>query len=277
MIYLLSAIGANLIMTFLMRYSEHHDGNRYALNIWNYLAGALFSIVFLEDKRAIFSADLVTIFLGVVNGVGFVSALVLIQISIRRNGIPLTTTFNRLGILIPTILSAFLFKEIPAPLKIAGLVLCIFAIILMNSEDKKDRPSFMIGLFLVFILGGVLDFISRVYSLYYDADSQACFVMYTFLAALVVSIGMFIKDGGKMTLRDAITGVGVGIPNQLTTILILRAATFLPAYIVYPTYSAGLIILVNIINYAAFREVLSKKQYIATGIIGVGLVFLNLL
>lgn len=277
MIYLLSAIGANLIMTFLMRYSEHHDGNRYALNIWNYLAGALFSIVFLEDKRAIFSADLVTIFLGIVNGVGFVSALVLIQISIRRNGTPLTTTFNRLGILIPTILSAFLFKEIPAPLKIAGLVLCIFAIILMNSEDKKDRPSFMIGLFLVFILGGVLDFISRVYSLYYDADSQACFVMYTFLAALVVSIGMFIKDGGKMTLRDAITGVGVGIPNQLTTILILRAATYLPAYIVYPTYSAGLIILVNIINYAAFREVLSKKQYIATGIIGVGLVFLNLL
>ena len=277
MIYLLSAIGANLIMTFLMRYSEHHDGNRYALNIWNYLAGALFSIVFLEDKRAIFSADLVTIFLGIVNGVGFVSALVLIQISIRRNGTPLTTTFNRLGILIPTILSAFLFKEIPAPLKIAGLVLCIFAIIFMNTGDKQDRPSFLTGLFLVFILGGVLDFISRVYSLYYDADSQACFVMYTFLAALVVSIGMFIKDGGKMTLRDAITGVGVGIPNQLTTILILRAATYLPAYIVYPTYSAALIILVNIINYAAFREVLSKKQYIATGIIGVGLVFLNLL
>ena len=277
MIYLLSAIGANLIMTFLMRYSEHHDGNRYALNIWNYLAGALFSIVFLEDKMAFFSADLVTILLGIVNGVGFVSALVLIQISIRRNGIPLTTTFNRLGILIPTILSAFLFNEIPAPLKIVGLVLCIFAIILMNTEEKKDRPSFMIGLFLVFIFGGVLDFISRVYSLYYDADSQACFVMYTFLAALVVSIGMFIKDGGKMTLRDALTGVGVGIPNQLTTILILRAATFLPAYIVYPTYSAGLIILVNIINYAAFREVLSKKQYIATGIIGVGLIFLNLL
>ena len=277
MIYLLSAIGANLIMTFLMRYSEHHDGNRYALNIWNYLAGALFSIVFLEDKMAFFSADLVTILLGIVNGVGFVSALVLIQISIRRNGIPLTTTFNRLGILIPTILSAFLFNEIPAPLKIVGLVLCIFAIILMNTEEKKDRPSFMIGLFLVFIFGGVLDFISRVYSLYYDADSQACFVMYTFLAALVVSIGMFMKDGGKMTLRDALTGVGVGIPNQLTTILILRAATFLPAYIVYPTYSAGLIILVNIINYAAFREVLSKKQYIATGIIGVGLIFLNLL
>ena len=277
MTYLLSAIGANLIMTFLMRYSEHHDGNRYALNIWNYLAGALISILFLEDKSAIFSGDLITVLLGIINGIGFVSTLVLIQLSIRRNGAPLTTTFNRLGILIPTILSAFLFNEIPAPLKMFGLFLCIFAIIIMNTGDKKDRPTFMAGLILIFIFGGMLDFISRVYSLYYNADSQTCFVMYTFLSALVVSIIIFLKDGHKMTLRDSIIGIGVGIPNQLTTLLILRAAAFLPAYIVYPTYSAGLIIFVNVINYIAFKEMLSKKQYIATAIIGLGLVFINLL
>ena len=277
MTYLLSAIGANLIMTFLMRYSEHHDGNRYALNIWNYLAGALISILFLEDKSAIFSGDLITVLLGIINGIGFVSTLVLIQLSIRRNGAPLTTTFNRLGILIPTILSAFLFNEIPAPLKMFGLFLCIFAIIIMNTGDKKDRPTFMAGLILIFIFGGLLDFISRVYSLYYDADSQTCFVMYTFLSALVVSIFLFIKDGHKMSVQDVLIGIGVGIPNQLTTLLLLRAAAFLPAYIVYPTYSAGLIIIVNIINYLAFKETLSKKQYIATGIIGVGLVFINLL
>lgn len=277
MTYLLSAISANLIMTFLMRYSEHHDGNRYALNIWNYLAGTLISILFLEDKSAIFSGDLLTVLLGIINGIGFVSALVLIQISIRRNGAPLTTTFNRLGILIPTILSAFLFNEIPTPLKMFGLFLCIFAIVIMNTGDKKDRPTFMAGLILIFIFGGMLDFISRVYSLYYDADSQTCFVMYTFFSALIVSIFLFIKDGHKMSVRDALIGIGVGIPNQLTTLLLLRAAAFLPAYIVYPTYSAGLIIMVNVINYLAFREILSKKQYIATGIIGVGLVFINLL
>ena len=80
-----------------------------------------------------------------------------------------------------------------------------------------------------------------------------------------------------MTLRDSIIGIGVGIPNQLTTLLILRAAAFLPAYIVYPTYSARLIIFVNVIKYIAFKEMLSKKQYIATAIIGLGLVFINLL
>lgn len=61
-VYLLSAIAANLIMTFLMRYSEHHDDNRYALNIWNYLAGTLISIIFLKDKSVIFSGDFITLF-----------------------------------------------------------------------------------------------------------------------------------------------------------------------------------------------------------------------
>lgn len=277
MTYLFSAIGANLIMTFLMRYSENHEGNRYALNIWNYLAGTLFSLVFLADKSVIFHGDIVTILLGIINGIGFVAALVLIQISIRKNGAPLTTTFNRLGILIPTVLSAFLFQEIPAPLKIVGLSLCIIAIIIMNTGDKNERPDFAIGLVSIFILGGTIDFISRVYSLYYDADSQTCFVMYTFFSALIVSIVLFIKNGGKMTVRDSLIGIGVGIPNQLTTLLILRAATFLPAYVVYPTYSAGLIILVNVINYLVFREILNMRQYIATGMIGVGLIFINLL
>lgn len=147
----------------------------------------------------------------------------------------------------------------------------------MNSGSREERPAFGIGLLLVFLLGGTLDSISKIFSRYYGTDSQTCFVLYTFFAALIVSIILFINDGGKMSKQDIIVGIGVGIPNQLTTLFLLRAASGLPAYVVYPTYSAGLIILVNIINYLAFRETLSKRQYIATGIIGLGLIFINLL
>ena len=40
---------------------------------------------------------------------------------------------------------------------------------------------------------------------------------------------------------------------------------------VYPTYSAGLILAVNVINYLVFREKLSKRQYLAMCMIGVAL------
>lgn len=276
MLYLISSIGINLCMTFLMRYSEHHNGNRYALNIWNYLTGSFISIFMLEDKGLIFHMDTVSLGAGFINGIGFVASLVFIQLSIRRNGAPLTTTFNRLGILIPTILSALFFLEIPTFLQITGLLLCSFSIFFMNWGSREKRPPFRLGLIMIFILGGLLDFLSKLYSRYYGSDNQTCFVFYTFLTALAISIVIFIRDGGKMSRQDILIGIGVGIPNQLTTLFVLRAAAVLPAYIVYPTYSAGLIILVNIINYLAFREKLSRHQYIATGLIGLGLVLINL-
>lgn len=145
----------------------------------------------------------------------------------------------------------------------------------MNSGDSSERPDFNIGLILVFLLGGTLDTISKIFSRYNNADSQTCFVLYTFLAAFVIAF-LFFKKEPRMSLQDALIGIGVGIPNQLCTLFLLRAASRLPAYIVYPTYGASLILLVNIINYLVFRETLNKRQYIATGIIGLGVVLINL-
>lgn len=278
MIFLAGAIAANLCMTFLMKYSESHDGNRYALNIWNYLAGTIFSYFLLADKTQILWLDDggITLLVGVINGILYVAGLVLIQISIVRNGAPLSSTFNRLGVLIPTILSAIIFLEIPGLVQIAGLVLAIAAIIYMNRGSKEELPSFRLGLILIFISGGLGDFMNKVYSMYYDTNAQKYFIMYTFFFAMIVSIIMFLRDKGKMSVQDALIGVGVGVPNQLTTLLILQASMQLPAYIVYPTYSAGIIIFVNVINYLVFREKLSKRQYIATVMIGIAIILINL-
>ena len=279
MIYLFGAIGANLCMTFLMRYMEHHNGNRYAMNIWNYLAGFLFSIVLIPDKTLIVPKDIWgagTVALGAVDGALFVIALITIQKSIARNGPPLTTTFNRMGILIPTVLSALLFGEIPTAVQITGLCLAIFAIIYMNGGRKEEKPAFVLGLILALLFGGTVDMIAKTYSRYFPAEMQSVFVMYTFFFAMLVSIGLFFKVKPKMTWLDVLIGIGVGIPNQLTTRFVLHACLELPAYVVYPTYSAGLILAVNIINYLVFREKLSKRQYTAMAIIGVALICINL-
>lgn len=277
MLYLFGAIASSLCMTFLMKYSESHNGNRYALNIWNYLAGAIFSFFLLENKSLLWVNDGgITFGMSAINGVLFVVCLVLIQISIVRNGAPLTATFNKLGVLLPAIFAAICYKEIPSVIQILGLVLAVFAIIYMNMEKKEDRPSFMPGLILVFLLGGCVEILSKIYSHNYDSESQTIYVMYTFLFALLVSIIFFLKDKNKMKLQDVILGICVGIPNQLTSLLVLRAASVLPAYIVFPTYSAGVILFVYVINYLVFKETLTKRQYIATGFIGLALVFLNL-
>lgn len=91
-----------------------------------------------------------------------------------------------------------------------------------------------------------------------------------------MSMGMCKYKGGKVTKKDIFVGIIVGIPNELAALLLLKAAGLLPAYLVYPCYSAGVILAVNILNLLVFREFLSKREYVATGIIAVALVLINM-
>ena len=57
-------------------------------------------------------------------------------IVVKKNGVVLSTTFIKLGLLVPMVVSVVLFKEMPTILQITGFVITILAIILMNYEKK---------------------------------------------------------------------------------------------------------------------------------------------
>lgn len=281
MISLGIAVLSNLVMTFIMKYSESHSVNRYGITVFNYLAGTIMGYFMMGDRTLIISSGdgLFTLAFAFGNAILFVSTLLFIQASINRNGAPLTSTFNRMGILIPTVASAFLFSEIPSAVQTVGIGLAVFAIIYINggqgaNENKSDRNNFtLIG---AFILGGCVDLMSKAFDELGSASYRERYVFYTFLFSLFIAICVALKENRKVTWREWIIGIMIGIPNQLTTLFLLKALGELPAYLVYPCYSAGVILMVNLINVILFREILSKREYIATGIIAAGLVLINI-
>lgn len=280
MIYLLLAIAANTGMSFVMRYSESHSGNRYGVTVFNYLTGVLVSLLLLKDKTLFISGGQgwFTVLFAVVNAVLFVGCLIAIQYNISKNGVGLTTTFNRLGILIPTILSALFFGEIPAALQIAGLGLAVFAIVFINKESSADAEQARLrtALLLPFLLGGSVDMASKLYGHFGNSDYQELFILYTFAFSLILSIGICLWKNPRITRQDMVSGVLVGIPNQLSALFLLKAVALLPAYLVFPVYSAAVILAVNVLNLLVFREKLSKHQAVGTGIIALALVLINM-
>ena len=252
MIYLGLAILFNVIMNFAMKYSETHDCNRYGVTVFNYAAGIAVSYAFMKDR-----------------------CLLVLQQSIKKNGAPLTATFNRMGVLIPTVISAVMFAEIPTGIQIAGIVISLFAIVYMNGGGK-EKGGVSVYLILAFATGGCVDTISKLFSVYGSPENQERFIFYTFVAALIMSIGVCIYKDRHITKKDIAVGIIVGIPNELAALLLLKAAGMLPAYLVYPCYSAGVIFAVNIVNMIVFREFLSKREYIATGIIAIALILINM-
>ena len=80
----------------------------------------------------------------------------------------------------------------------------------------------------------------------------------------------------NFSLKDAVVGGVTGIPNTFILYFSIKAVESLPAYIVFPAYSAGVILVVNVVNYLLFKEKLSKEEKIATVMVAVALILINM-
>lgn len=68
----------------------------------------------------------------------------------------------------------------------------------------------------------------------------------------------------------------VGVPNFCASRLLLAALTRLPAFVVYPCYSVGAILVISLCSVLLFHERLSRRQWGAVGMILAAVALLNL-
>lgn len=279
MLYLIIAVLSNTFMTFIIRLSEKEKSNRFNVNTFNYLFGGILAY-FVIRKESVFSFNggyIYTLLLAVVNAVLYIACLYLMQVNMKKNGAPLTTTYNRLGLLIPILVSVVLFKEYPNQMQIIGCILAIFSIYYINKRDKKDDNSSVSPFLLIalFLAGGMVDTLAKIYGHFGSLNLQGHFIFYTFIFSFIFSIILSIKSIKNLSKKEILIGFFIGIPNQITTLAQLKAVAVLPAYLVFPAYSISVILLVNFVNFLFFKEKLTMRQYIGTSIIILALICMN--
>lgn len=301
MLFLIMAILCSSMIAIIFKFSEEKQSNRLAITTFNYLIASIISFVLLPYKRifdvewffvywneigyvfqsrTMFSSDASAawaVIIGVITGVVYFVSFWLYQYSVNKNGAALSATFMKLGVLVPTILSIFFFKEIPTSIQSFGIAMAVAGILIINLSMEKDiLKNIKVDLLFLFILGGLGSFNSKLYQSFGQIEFKELFVFCIFISALAVStITLVIKDRNIKGM-DIIIGLMVGIPNQLVAYFIILALNYMKASLVFPIFSAGTILFVNIINITLFKEKLSKKQYVAIGIIMISLIFLNI-
>ena len=174
------------------------------------------------------------------------------------------------------VLSIFMFGEIPTLVQGIGFAVAVAAIILINMDSGKSATPFKAGLILLLVAGGLGDAMSKVFEQYGAQELSGQFLFYTFGMALVLCTVLMLVRGEKPGWREAVFGALIGIPNFFSAKFLLAALGSIPAVIVYPTFSVGTILVVTLAGIALFREKLNLRQWIASGIILVSLVLLNI-
>ena len=278
MFYLLMAIAMHSTTMFVLKYSENSEGNRYATTLFNFLTGMIISFFLMKEKVLFYSTPqgFFAMGLAVINAICMTSGMVVYQVTVGRNGAPLTATFGRLGVLIPTVLSMIFFHEVPSLVQIVGLIIAILAIIYINGGGETNQIESLSLLLAVFVISGLMDFCSKLYGVYGDAAIQDYYVFYSFLFNTLLSLGILLAKNRTVKKKDVTNGILLGIPNQLITYSMVRVVLYLPAYLAFPLASAGVILAVNIVNFVVFREKLSPRELRATLLIGIALILLNI-
>jgi len=278
MLYLLLALLSSACITVLMRLSERYRQNPGSMLSMNYLMCSLLSLLF-SGQTELFPAGeglATALWLGGTGGVLFLGSFLLLQWNVSRNGVALPATFMKLGVLVPTLLSVLLFGEKLTFLRALGIGAAVAAILLMQGGGHREERGSLGGLVLLLLSGGMADAMSKLYEEWGHPAWKDHFLLYTFLVALVLCTVLCLVRREKLCLRDVLFGLGLGIPNYLSTRFLLLALGQLPAVVVFPTFSVGTIVLVTLAGLILFGEKLPGRKLLALGIILAALVLLNL-
>lgn len=276
--FLLLAILSSSMISIVMRLSSSKISANLTMIATNYFVCSLLGAAYagFDLVQPGVEGFPVTLGLGLISGVLYLTSLVMFQSNTNKRGVVLSSVFMKLGLLVPIVASVLFFNEMPTAYQIVGFVIAIFAIILINRNGKTGGQSFGIGLIIMLLLSGGADVMAKIFDVLAPQSLSALYLFYNFATACVLCVVLVIRNKERPTFREFLYGTLMGIPNFFSAKFLLASLTQLPAVVVYPSFSVATMLIVTLTGVIAFRERLSKLQWAALAAIIVALVLLNI-
>lgn len=296
MLYLVLAILCSALISVVMRLSTRKVKANISMLAVNYLVCLLLAGVH-TGLPTLFSPSEglpASLGMGCINGFLFLAGFVLLQSNMKTNGVVLSSIFMKLGLLVPIVLSVFLFGELPTVLQIIGFCMAVGAIVLINYEKNSKNSKSSKGskvrkisknskstvsrwsLVILLLAGGSCDAMAKVFEEWGPVGMGDPFLFYTFAIALLLSVALATWKNERPGKWEWLFGVVIAVPNFYSAKFLLMSLGSVPGVIAYPTYSVATILLVTLAGVFIFREKLKKRHWIAFAIILGALILLNI-
>ena len=278
MLYLILAIMSSAMVSIVMRLSVGKISNKISMLSASYVTCMLLTFVYIYPIERMKHAEGkgVAVFLGMIAGILMLAGFVLLQLNVQINGVVLSATFSKLGVLVPTLLAVTVFGEIMKGRQVMGFLLALAAILLINFEKDQSNAKSKTGLLILLAANGAADAMAKIYEELGNPALKDMYLCITFIVASLLSAGFALMKKQKIGIHDILWGFLLGIPNYYSVRFLMKALEKIPAVILYPTYSVATIVVISIAGIILFKEKLSRRQSVATGIILVSLVLLNI-
>lgn len=204
----------------------------------------------------------------------FIGGFNIMALSFQKSGVALTAIIQKMSLVLPSAFAIAFYGESAGILKILGIIAALVAIVLVNRPDKDTATKFsltdpiIILPLLTLIISGAIEivlFVVQAEGLVTDNLIQ--FVATSFgLAGLfgaIVTVVQVTSKKLKMTSKDVVGGIILGIPNFLTIyLLVYLLSQGWEGSVLFPVNSVSILVLTAVAGFILYRERINKAKVI---------------
>lgn len=290
MFYIILTIIFNVILAVVFRFYKEFDVQNLPAIVVNYFVCAtIASLVagttpldsYVDRPEWLLQANLI--------GFLFIGGFMVVAYTIQFYGVGVTAVFQKVSLVVTALFAIFYFSEALSVLKLIGIPLALFSIILIQGGGTKliktiPSKQWWIALLplLTFSFNGIIDtllfFVERTGIV---QGGDFAFIAFIFsvagLAGLFYFLIQVIRNKARFTWKDVVGGIALGVPNFFSIhFFLLALGTGLGGSVVVPLNNVGIILLSAVVGYLIFQELFTTRKTVGLVAAILAILFLSL-
>ena len=274
MLYLFGSIFLSSYLTLAFKFCERYGISIFQAIVFNYITCVLVGSI----VNGGFPINAITIHTkwfqwACIMGMMFIATFNVIGITSQKMGVAVTSVSNKLSLIIPVVLSVYLYHETVQSWKLLGVILGLIAVVLTcyqtNDGSKKmlGRWNYLLPIVL-FISSGLIDaLINHVQHTYVNAENNNAYLISVFFAAAsigsIILIVQMLRKKQVFQLKNLLAGILIGIPNYFSIWCLVHFLQegIWPSSASIPVNNMGIVLFSSVTAWVLFKERLSKINW----------------
>lgn len=273
MIYILLSILSSSIIFVVFKLYRKYEVNTLQAIIINYFIACTVGFFGYIDNLHISEIPNRSWFPGtLVLGALFITVFNLAAITTQRSGMAVVSVATKMSVAIPVFCGIFLYHESTGFLKILGIILALVAVYLTSIKSEEGisiQKRNLIFPLLVFLGSGIIDTSIKFLENFYVSEDEVGLFSSTIFAiagsiGTCILIGQAILGKLKITFKNILGGIALGIPNYFSIYFLVMALRTpgLESSVLFTINHVGIVLASTLLGIVLFREHLIRKNWI---------------
>lgn len=304
MLFLILHLVGMVAFVNIARYARNDPRGFFVTGAVGYNSAAALAAIWSLAVHGGISLEPAAIAFGAFQGIAYQFMYLVVFVMVGLGGMAVTSTINRMTILVPTVGAILFWGEQPSPERYLGMAAIFLALPLLGLQAQRQAVRARLGSWLMplmvlisFLLLGGAELGAKWFVEVRASASPSDYTFWLFLTAGASSFftwplaDRMARREWDRTTRTHLTpapfrmqvsprsigfGLGLGAANWGQATAFVTALTVFDASFVFPLASASFVILVSAIDFVFWRQRFSRLTVLGLAIAGTGVVLVNL-